>query len=489
MPTNCNVFRQRFGPAYAPEWGSGGIYGLLYHRDVLYYTVAFNAEAHFVRRDSATVYRFELVGPGPRSGGDTYNASTAVDDEIYFGGWVHAPVAYRRLEEGKAIIDFRNKYSHVHAYNIGEDSVRLLWRDGLGDPEKWAGEVTDIVHDPVNDRLLIARGDGHARLGVYGIDRMKGNVERISDTPALKGIIHYDHACFDGFRDRDAGIEIVQCIDLVDGRVTTTSARPTKAVDGGPIALPPVTGGVGSLAGNIYVFATGGLLILDPLGSRDKVFVRLFDYGDPSYTPVRSAVKTLGGGLLVAYSGFSETPSYLGRGYTGPSAPSLLVYITPPVARVVAALGVRVTSVEVVGSKILVATNTMANTGRYDATPVDPGVREIVELSLDTLLASKPPPLTVKTTLSLVGGRFFGGIPLAGYETLRLRMVPREDKGGLRIVVRVYDVSPVSTVYEEFRVRLEQGREEVSVKGLNGVASFRVEGEGLKDSTLYIELS
>ena len=59
-------------PRYGPEWGSGGIFGLKYHKDTLYYTLAFEAEAHFVKDYMEYVYRFEQVGPAPHSGGDTY---------------------------------------------------------------------------------------------------------------------------------------------------------------------------------------------------------------------------------------------------------------------------------------------------------------------------------------------------------------------------------------------------------------------------------
>jgi len=146
-------------PSYAPEWGSGGIFGLKYYRGVLYYTLAFDAVSYFITDSGVERYRFEQVGPLPTSGGDTYNAVEAVDDVIYFGGWVHAPAAYEGGESSlRGTISFTNKYSHVHLYDIGDRRISLLWKEGAGRGDEWAGEVSEIIYNPVQDELLIARG-------------------------------------------------------------------------------------------------------------------------------------------------------------------------------------------------------------------------------------------------------------------------------------------------------------------------------------------
>ncbi len=153
--------------------GSGGIFGLRYHNGVLYFTVAFEAEAHFIDMKSGEekTYDFILVGDAPpTSGGDTYNAVETVDEFIYFGGWVHAPAVYR---EDRRIL-FNNKYSHVHVYDTEEGSVKLLWKESIHHETDWAGEVSDIIYDPYGDRLLLAREDGHTNLGVYSLDRKRG---------------------------------------------------------------------------------------------------------------------------------------------------------------------------------------------------------------------------------------------------------------------------------------------------------------------------
>ncbi len=171
----------RFPGRYGPEWGgSGGIFGLRYHRGgTLYFTLAFEAEAHFVdvKSGEEKVYDFTLLGDAPTSGGgDTYNAVETVDEFIYFGGWVHAPAVYRKDRR----ILFTNKYSHVHAYDTKEGTVKLLWKDSIHHETDWAGgEVSDIIYDPYNDRLLLAREDGHANLGVYSLDRKTGKAEAL----------------------------------------------------------------------------------------------------------------------------------------------------------------------------------------------------------------------------------------------------------------------------------------------------------------------
>ncbi len=168
-----------YPPRYGPEWGSGGIFGLKYHRKMLYYTVAFDGEAHFVKDYDEQIYKFQMVGKGPTAGGDTYNAVAAVDEYLYFGGWVHAPASFKN---GK--VDFTNKYAHVHEYNIDDDYLKLIWKDSIHHPSKWAGEVSDIIYDPYEDRLLIARQDGDEHLGVYSIDRSSGEEKILNEAPA-----------------------------------------------------------------------------------------------------------------------------------------------------------------------------------------------------------------------------------------------------------------------------------------------------------------
>lgn len=57
--------------------------------------------------------------------------------------------------------------------------------------------------------------------------------------------------------------------------------------------------------------------------------------------------------------------------------PPVLHYITPPTARIIAALGARVTSIESIGTSILLGCFTEVNLGADDATPMDVGFRDI----------------------------------------------------------------------------------------------------------------
>jgi len=204
-----NLRSYRYLQNYAIEWGSGGIFGLRYWRGILYFTLAFEAEAHFVKDNEESIYRFEYVGSSPRSGGDTYNAVTTVDEYIYFGGWIHAPTVLN--SEGRLI--FSNKYSHVHVYNVYEDNVKLLWKETLSAKDKWVGEISEIIYDPFSNKLLLARADGHRNLGIYELDRDNGSIKQISKEPALKGAPYFEYICFNigkrMFND-------IQCIDMYD---------------------------------------------------------------------------------------------------------------------------------------------------------------------------------------------------------------------------------------------------------------------------------
>ena len=422
-----------YSPRYGPEWGSGGIFGLKYHRGVLYYTVAFEAIANFIDLNSGSVrrYRFDLVGPLPTSGGDTYNAVEAVDDYIYFGGWVHAPAVYRGREEGYlATISFVNKYSHVHVYDIREDSIKLLWKESLHHETDWVGEVCDIIYDEVNDRLILVRGDGMVNLGVYQIDRRGGNYRQLSPKPAQKGAIIYDHICFDVLENWAQGVNGIQCLDLIENRFKYISIgrASDRSVDGGEV-LWPLTGVAASAYGRFFLFVRGGVFVGNPIDEsiEPMKFVRLFDFVKSGYNARRTMAKPFGGGILVAFNAFTEnvvkpTNEYEKELFIATNtivAPSILLYITPPTARVVAVFGARVTGIEVIGDEILLATNTMANSSRYDAQPIDGGYRSLISLPT-TIINSSPPPIRISVQGMQVENKTFGGIPLAGYRESRL---------------------------------------------------------------------
>ena len=462
-----------FAPRWGPEWGSGGIFGLKHHRGVLFYDLAFEAVAHFVTPDQDETYPFDLLGGGPRSGGDTYNAVEAVDDQIYFGGWVHSPAVYNGRRNAGGTISFRNKFSHLHAYDIKEQKVRLLWADSIRSETEWAGEVSEIVHDPVSDRLIIARGDGHANLGIFAADRHKGTVDRLSELPALKGTHFLDYMCFDVKKDWTKGMEGIQTLDLVTGKwaVIPLDYR-SISVDGGSVRSP-LPGCATSAYSNLFFFVHGGVVVGDPVDApNDLRFLRLLDFRTP-YAPSRTMAKSVLGGVMVAFNAYSHGSRRPGSGPdSSPIAgPSVLLYLTPPQVRIVGAFGARITGFEKVGGELLVAASNEANLGSGDATPIDTGYRDLAELDLGGLLRASP-PVTFHGLGQQVGDEVWGGIPLDGYATAKLLC---DVSTANKLTIHEYRLSlPVASARQE-AFELNPGRNELDLSSFHGIVSFKLE--------------
>jgi len=463
-------------PRYGPEWGSGGIFGLKYHRGVLYYTLAMEAQAYFFGEEGLRrVYEFEKVGPKPVSGGDTYNAVEAVDGRIYFGGWVHAPAVYRGRHAEGATIDFRNKYSHVHFYDIEEDRVELLWKEGLQDPERWACEVSEIIYNPYRDELLLARADGHESHGVFSLDPRTGAARRILEGFALKGAHHLEYSCF-VLDQHPYDVEGFACVDMVEDKHFVEKIRPVP-VDGWP-ARRLWAGPVASAYGWLFAFTRGGLIAGDVF-SGEYYFVRLFDIPGSQLGPTRTNAVALGGGVLVAFNSYTygvvktvteEEKEW--KKLLGPvTSPSLLLYVTPPNVRVVAALGARITSIESIGGKILLGTNTMSNTQRHDASPFDQCTRSFVTLD-HGMLTSSSPAFTIVAPGRMVGGNAFGGIPLAQFKEPRL-VVYSEGENTLHVKEYFLTVPPMPGGGDKIKVK--PGRNVIDLTGYSGVVSFKAE--------------
>jgi len=455
----------RFTPRFGPEWGSGGVFGLRYHKGTLYFNLAFEAEAHFVKGDGEKVYRYDLVGPGPASGGDTYNAVAAVDDDIYFGGWVHTPAVISK-EEG--ILHFYNKFSHVHKYDIQDDEVSLLWKEGAGEKLEWAGEVSEILHNGVQNELLLARADGDRNLGIYRLSLQDNHVERICEDPGLHGTVFMDHAAFN---TGGLFMDGVQLINLHDHRKKKLgfdlSGKMSR--DGGSTSLTSV-GSLSSAFGRLFAFVRSGIFVGDPLSDSNEdafSFVRLFDFPGCQVSPFRANSLPVGGGILTAYS---SLPDMLGLSRAPIVMPSVLVYVTPPSVKVVATLGSRVTSLESCSSRLLVAGNTMPNISSYKTTALDTGHRDILQLSPD-ILSKHPSPLDISLTATDLGTSHWGGIPLDGYR--KAKMVIRASKANT-LQIFEYDLSlPSQPEVQQEAVKLSQGRNNVDLSGFNGIVSFR----------------
>ncbi len=417
------------------------------------------------------------MGPAPRSGGDTYNAVAAVDDYLFFGGWVHAPVEYA-VELGRRRVLFRNKYSHVHRLDVGDLRVELLWKEGLGDESRWAGEVSDIIYDPVNDRLLLARGDGHGGLGVYELSTSGGRASRILDQPSLKGALVLDYACFDVIRDWRVGVEALQYLDLVDGRKGSLKLEFDKiSADGYGVARPlPCT--ATSVYGRFMLFVKGGVLCGDPV-SGEITFYRLMDFGWNMYSAYRCNALPYAGGVLIGFSAYSygvllprtRDEEEESRSVDRIVAPSLLMFITPPAARPLLALGARITSLEHYGERILVGVNTAPNLATYSSTLVDPGFKDIVALR-DAVLASPAPPLEITVKGFMVEDMCWGGIPVSWYrEAMLVVKNPRD----CVLHVHRYDLACGPGEAEHDSIDIRKERNTVDLKG-PGIVSFKFEG-------------
>ncbi|NJE62588.1 DUF2139 domain-containing protein [Thermococcus sp. 21S7] len=479
----------RFPGRYGPEWGSGGIFGLKYHNGTLYFTLAFEAEAHFVRDGREKVYDFTLLGDAPTSGGDTYNAVETVDEFIYFGGWVHAPAVYR---EDRRIL-FHNKYSHVHVYDTENDSIRLLWKDSIHHETDWAGEVSDIIYDPANDRLLIAREDGHTNLGVYAVDRRTGKAEALIHEPSLKGTIVHDTAFFGIGSNFTEGLREIRALDLIGGK--WEAFRPGESVDGRPY-IRPEYGPLASAYNRAFAFVRGGIIAGNPFMGEDFRFFRLFEFYT-FYAPFRVNAINVGGGILTAYNAhhdaaYRRDSPDAGIEWTSTNTitgPSVLIYVAPPMVKIVGAFGARVTSIEKMDGKLLVATNTTPNTGATEATPFDTGGRDVVVLD-EKVVQEKPPavsfslPLALPSMVKNLGAGTFGGIPLDGYREPRMVLYLSGDN---RLTVHEYDLAlPAGdAVSETFDVRA--GKNVLDLSSFSGIVSFELEKPDMKGK-IRIEL-
>jgi len=484
-------------PRSAPEWGSGGIFGLSYCQGVLYYTLAFEAEAYFIRDGLRRVYRFDKLGPGPVSGGDTYNAVACTDDGIFFGGWVHNPIVYKGKVGFKGEIDFRNKYSHIHFYNVREDVVELLWSDSIRDEFRWAGEVSEIVFNPLDSKLIIARGDGHENLGVYVVDPSSGKAERSSSIPALKGASFLDYACFDMQSDWIRGIDGVQCLDMISGKWYRFNVDDWAriSVDGGNVVFRG-SGYAISAYSRYYHFFRGGFIVGNPVEPdiEEVSFIRLLDFGSNNYTqpsPQRSNALIAGGGILAPFNALTHGMLHVEiardtlRSINEVRSPSVLIYITPPQARIVGVYGARITSMTKMGSSILIAYNTAPNLAGRDAYPVDIGYRGIMAVDEDTLINRRSPPVTFKIRGSDVNTSIFGGIPLAGYKNKR--MLVKTGKTNT-LTIYEYDAGAPPNLISVDKHNVNQGRNVIDISGYHNIISMKFTEPDL-NAIIYINLS
>jgi Uncharacterized protein conserved in archaea len=214
-------------------------------------------------------------------------------------------------------------------------------------------------------------------------------------------------------------------------------------------------------------------------------FVRLFDFGDSGYFSRRTVAKPIGGGVLVAFNAYSESlvrptnqfEEMVARATNTIVGPSVLLYVTPPTARIVGAFGARVTSFESVGDRLVIGANTMSNTSRYNALPLDIGYRGFIIEDVSQLLGSSP-SVRFSVPGALVRGKVFGGMPLSGYRSPRL--VIRAGRGN-RLHVYEYDLSlPAQEAYEEM-YDISSGKNVIDLSGFgNSILSLKLDEADLR---------
>lgn len=473
----------RFRPRKGPEWGSGGIFGLKFHMNVLYFTLSFDAEAYFISKEGFKVYNFDLLGPGPRSGGDTYNAVEAVDNKIYFGGWINCPAKYEALN-GYGRIDFTNKYSHIHSYDVHEGRVDLLWKDTAGLKNEWVGEVSSLVFDPLNVRLLISRADGSRSLGVYSLDMKNYRTDLLSNKPSMKGAVLGDMACFDisvGIN----GVYGIQCLDLVRGDwryIELSNDLKDVSVDGEGASRPLQVGSIAAAYGRLFVFVRGGVIIFDPSesGKEGLHFVRLYDFSKKEYGPIRTNHVIIGGGIAIPFNSYTHAImkasnaelKEIARTLNYVPTTSNVLYITPPTVKVLGSFGARVTSIEHVGSELILGCNTMANLGANDATPYDIGERDLITLSIDNVLRCSDLSNIIRVSGNIVGNSAWGGIPLNNYRKASMYVRATRDN---YLKIYEYDLGLPPTLHNTDIVDISVGKNVIDLSDYSNIVSFKFE--------------
>jgi hypothetical protein len=244
----------------------------------------------------------------------------------------------------------------------------------------------------------------------------------------------------------------------------------------------------------LFIFVKGGVLVGNPIEpEREPMkFVRLFDFVHSGYSPSRTVALPLGGGILTSFNAFTH-------GFMNPMnsdeskaaqvvntivGPSLLVYVTPPMARIVGVLGARVTSLESYRDKILVGTSSTANLGRIDATPIDAGYRSILPLD-NRILFGDSPPVSFSILGHRIGNLTWGGFPLSGYKNvLMIFKASRANK----LHVFEYDLGLPIEGAEEDIYDLKQGKNIIDLRDYHRIVSFKLDEEDY-DARINVHLA
>ena len=337
--------------------------------------------------------------------------------------------------------------------------------------------------------MLLAREDGDENLGIYTLDRDSGVAERIREEPTLKGEILHDSIFFASGDNFSTGIKKILCLDIIENKWTTYNLTGVKTLEGDKLFMPSV-GDMASAYNRLFTFVRGGILVGNPLNDEKFKYVRLLDFFT-FQAPMRSNVLYVNGGLLIPYNAHHDA-IYRPKGFEDKikstfsntiAAPTLLLYIIPPMIKIVGVFGARITSMEKIGDKILMATNTAPNVGAEDATPYDTGYRGFSVMDINAL-QNTPPPVSISFPTALpslakkkMKHNIFGGIPLDGYKEANLIFYSSKTN---EMKVYQYDLSlPLNSAIKD-KFDIAPGKNIIDLSSFSGVVSFSLAKEDFK---------
>ena len=424
--------------------------------------VVHDGHAAKVYVDGRPVYGYELLGRPPRAGGDTHGAITVTRDAVIFGGWLKAPPGLLQGPGDRTLAkqDMREKYSHIHA--LGADGkVRLLWSrkwDASLRPNEWYGEVTDLLYDGHDDVLYFTRADGHAELGLWRLSPSSGRAEwLVRGRTVYKMELKDDKIYATVFNPAHMERSAVVIYDTLSGESRTVEEF-EFALDGGRLSASRDGGQIVQLQNRLVAFYGGFFVVVDPYRDRYVAFPFLEVAGSrdgavlpaperPLYIPGLRAQKAYPLGIpLVAVNTYEGATEPLHKTTLG-----LLVRFDPVSPQVVAAAGF-VSGLATDGNYVYLATSYANHCPAYTYRSGHGG---IFAVPVREFLGRPWGPVRVwvydgsyRAGESGLRG-WFGGIPLKGFETKRLRVFASDE---VQLEVAEYSLLGAVTT-ETFRLR------------------------------------
>lgn len=436
-----------------------------------------------VRVNGEVIYNYELVGPKPVLGGDTYGAAAWLEDKLFFGGWVLAPVIYDRETN---TISRQEKYAHVHSFNPKTYEINLIMKDSIHNKEEWAGEVSDLIADDMNNLLWICRGDGHKHLGLYTYDGKTVNL--FNDYPALKGTIYLDNliaiAQNTKYEHVQDNILLVNLRDFSVKKILFSSfpTRLTSDVDNENIMWSSWCGSIFTLANRVCFGTENSLIFGDPVGayglSPENIAYMLFVNSNVQYVlGWRCKPCYTGLGVLVPLNPFDNNTLTL-----RPTNPAILLLIKENMAKILMTAPF-ISAVDCDGSNIYIA----LSHAPYEAWKYNPyrtSRPRIIKLPIEKVLSNSPPlhiclwsgnydPMGYKKwdwgpVANGVRG-WIGGIPLMGYRKTEIIVKLRETN---TLYVSEYDFN---AHYGITKYYLNEGRNTLDLSSFKGFVALKFE--------------